>query len=182
MEELKLLRFDNPILRQSPPLFDFHSKEVNAKELADKLFYTQQQLGGIGLSANQVGIPYKIFVLGKDDESRRNIFNPKIVSVSDEFVTIREGCLSFKGLWLNITRPRGVVLSYQNVEGETIVETFNGITARVVLHEYDHMVGKNFTDYASKMKLDLAFKKLEKKAKKYLRNQVQGATGNGRRK
>lgn len=182
MEELKLLRFDNPLLRESPPLFDFQNEEVNAKELADKLFYTQQQLGGIGLSANQVGIPYKIFVLGKDDTSRRNIFNPILVSVSNDFITMREGCLSFRGLWLNISRPKGVVLSYQNTENETVVETFNGITARVVLHEYDHMVGKNFTDYASKMKLDLAFKKLENKAKKYLRNQVQGAKGNGRRK
>ena len=171
MEELKLLRFDNPLLRESPSLFDFQNKEVDAKELADKLFYTQQRLGGIGLSANQVDIPYKIFVMGKDDASRRNIFNPILVSVSNDFITMREGCLSFS-----------VVLSYQNAEGETVVETFNGITARVVLHEYDHMVGKNFTDYASKMKLDLAFKKLENKAKKYLRNQVQGATGNGRRK
>ena len=68
-----------------------------------------------------------------------------------------------------VERPTHVALKYWDEEGEEIVETYQGVTARVIQHEYDHMVGMNFTQRVSRLKLERALKGLEKKVKKYQR-------------
>ena len=82
---------------------------------------------------------------------------------------MREGCLSYPGLWLMIKRPQGAIFKYQNEKGEEVVEEFKGIPARVMLHEYDHMLGQNFTMRASSLKIGMALKKLDKKIKNFKR-------------
>jgi peptide deformylase len=82
---------------------------------------------------------------------------------------MKEGCLSYPGLWLMIRRPVTCALKYYNEENEEVVEEFSGIPARVVLHEYDHMVGQNFTMRASKLKIQRALKSMDKKVKNYKR-------------
>ena len=144
---MELLNISNPILRETPTEFDFETQ--NAQELVDSLWEKCRELKGLGLSANQVGIDAKVFVMGSDDENRKNIFNPKIVSWSPETNLAKEGCLSYPGLWLSIKRPAAITASYQNVEGEYIVEEFTGLPARIFQHEYDHMLGLNFSDHAS---------------------------------
>ena len=82
---------------------------------------------------------------------------------------MREGCLSFPGLWLMVKRPKQVVIKYYDEDNEEKIETYEGVAARVILHEYDHMLGANFTMRVSKLKLERAFKALEKKIKKHQR-------------
>jgi len=167
MEELKLIPFADPMLKNVPSLFDFEND--NAEELSERLFIGMKKFGGVGLSANQVGIDAKVFVVGGSGLEEKAVFNPELLSVSSTGVTMREGCLSYPGLWLNLTRPDSCVLKYQDVNGEEVIEEFGGVPARVILHEFDHMVGQNFTMRASSLKIDRALKKLDKKVKKFRR-------------
>ena len=170
---MKLLKFTAPTLRVRPTDFDFSLPSGNAKELCDSLWVKCRELKGLGLSANQVGIDSRVFVMGSDDTNRKNIINPKLISTSEERMIAKEGCLSYPGLWLNISRPVSIVASYQDETGETHVETFDGLPSRIFQHEYDHMEGLNFTDHASELKMRMALKSLEKRAKKYVRKYVQ---------
>lgn len=167
---MELLKFTDPALRKVPETFDFETE--NAQELADTLWEECRRLKGLGLSANQVGIDSKVFVMGVDENNRKNIFNPHVVSVSKNTELAREGCLSYPGLWLSVKRPKEVTLSYQTVDGTHVVETFVGLQARIAQHEFDHMEGLNFSDHVSQLKLDMALKSLNKRARKYLRKYV----------
>ena len=167
---MELLKINDPILRDIPTEFDFETQ--NAQELADTLWAKCRELKGLGLSANQVGIDAKVFVMGTDENNRKNVFNPSIVSLSDNTGMATEGCLSLPGMWLNIRRPEEVTISYRNVDGEYVVEKFAGLEARIALHEYDHMIGMNFLDRSSKLKRDMAIKSLEKRAKRYIQKYV----------
>ena len=71
-----------------------------------------------------------------------------------------------------VSRPEQVMIKYKNETGEELVETYTGVTSRVIQHEYDHMIGQNFTMRVTKLKLDRAMKALEKKIKKYQRQQL----------
>jgi peptide deformylase len=167
---VELIKFTDPALRKVPETFDFETG--NAKELADTLWEESRRLRGLGLSANQVGIDSKVFVMGVDEKNRKNVFNPQVISVSKETELAREGCLSYPGLWLSVKRPKEVTLSYQTVDGTHVVETFVGLQARIAQHEFDHMEGLNFSDHVSQLKLDMALKSLNKRARKYLRKYV----------
>jgi peptide deformylase len=168
---MELLKFTDPALRKIPSAFNFDAQ--NAQELADTLWEECRRLKGLGLSANQVGIDARVFVMGTDETNRKNVFNPKIISSSSETQLAKEGCLSYPGLWLTVKRPKQITMSYQTVTGEYVVETFSDLPARIAQHEFDHMEGLNFTDHVSQLKLDMAMKSLNKRAKKYLRNYVQ---------
>ena len=128
-------------------------------------------VGGVGLSANQVGLDMAVFVIGDGQEEgvTKAFYNPEIVGCSKDEDVMREGCLSFPGLWLMVKRPKQVVIKYYDEDNEEKIETYEGVAARVILHEYDHMLGANFTMRVSKLKLERAFKALEKKIKKHQR-------------
>ena len=136
------------------------------KELSEKMFDLMKKYGGIGLSANQVGLPFNMFVLGDHPDIEKGLkmtcFNPMIISSSVEEETMKEGCLTFPFVFLSITRPRKVTLKYEDENGDLQEASLDGMISRIVQHENDHILGKNFTDYASKLKLDRAFKKAEK--------------------
>jgi len=102
---MELLKISDPLLREIPVEFDFETQ--NAQELSDALWTKCRELKGLGLSANQVGIDAKVFVMGTDETNRKNIFNPTIVSLSDKNNIATEGCLSLPGIWLNIPSTRG---------------------------------------------------------------------------
>jgi peptide deformylase len=132
------------------------------KELSETMFDTMKKYGGIGLSANQVGLPFNMFVLGDHPEVEKNLkmtcFNPIIISSSVEEEVMKEGCLTFPFVFLNITRPRKVVVKYEDENGDLKEGSLDGMMSRVFQHEYDHMLGKTFVDGVSKMKLDMAKK------------------------
>lgn len=152
----------HPLLREPTVDFDFVNPPVDPLYLAASLFGTMFANRGIGLSANQVGLPYRVFVVGFENQNKQVFFNPRIVAVSDEIVSLDEGCLSFPCMYLKVKRPSWVTLSYQHVSGEQKEDTFHGLTARVVLHEYDHMEGKTMLDKVGKTSIMLAKEKSQK--------------------
>ena len=172
VDELELIPFNDPLLKRKPTPFDF--EKDNAKEIKEKLLARMEELGGVGLSANQVGLDMAVFVMGDNqpDGMSKAFFNPEILGVSDDKESMREGCLSFPMLWLMISRPVQCMIKYYDEEGEEKMETYEGVTSRVIQHEYDHMLGQNFTMRASKIKLDRALKAIDKKVKKYRRSQA----------
>jgi peptide deformylase len=167
-DDLILKREDDSFLTRVPAKFLFGVGDNDGQHLANILFEKMIEMRGVGLSANQVGVNAQVFVMGTEDGLRRDIFNPEILETIGEDYSFKEGCLSFPGLFLYIKRPKAVRVRYQNGLGEFQEEMFAGLTARIFLHEYDHMQGIVFTKHASKLKLDLANKKREK----YLRNYV----------
>jgi len=152
------------ILRQKMTEFDFKNPPVNLNEFASNLVETCKKNKGLGLSANQCGFPYRIFVMGANDEYVAFI-NPKVVSSKGEAHMI-EGCLSFPLLGLRITRPETIVVEYQDFLGEKHTTRLNGISARCFLHELDHMDGIVYTDRAK----PLALKSGQEKRQKTIRN------------
>lgn len=165
----KLISFNDPLLKKTPELFDFEKDD--AKEISNRLILGMKQFGGVGLSANQIGLDMRVFVIGGSGLEEKTFFNPELLTVSKTGVTMKEGCLSYPGLWLNLTRPDACSLKYQDVNGEVVIEEFGGIYARVVLHEYDHMVGQNFTMRASSLKIQRALKALDKKVLRQMKRQ-----------
>lgn len=122
------------------------------------------QKDGVAISAPQIGETKQLFVLGgilfdKDYQSHktetpdptiknRYYFNPKIIKTSRETVEMEEGCLSIRGVYGKVTRPKKIVIEYWNEHGEKIQEGASGFLARVIQHEYDHLHGVLFIDKA----------------------------------
>ena len=181
MKELKLIPPTDPRVQSAiAPFTDEMLKEENQpkelvfkdrKDLSEKMFDAMKKYGGIGLSANQVGLPFNMFVLGDHPDLEKGLkmtcFNPMIISASADQVMMKEGCLTFPFVFLNISRPRKVTVKYEDENGDLKEGHLDGMISRVFQHEYDHMLGKTFVDGVSKMKLDMAYKKAEKQMKKY---------------
>jgi peptide deformylase len=175
-EEKKKERFlqlippsDPRVMSAIAPFTDDMLKEhdlKDRKELSDLMFKSMARYGGIGLSANQVGLPFNMFVLGDNLSLEKGLkmtcFNPMIVSTSEELILMKEGCLTYPFLFLSIQRPRKCVVKYTDEKGDLKEGNLDGMFSRIYQHEYEHMLGRNFTEHASKMKLEMA----EKKAKK----------------
>ena len=167
----KLIPSDSPSLHVKLPETTFdeirEKHNLTPLELLDNLKGTMASTGGIGLSANQVGLPIRAFVMYTNfDKKLVTLFvNPTITEYSDDTTMFTEGCLTYPFLFLNLKRPRSIKFTYTNIEGKTQEGVYTGLTARIFQHEYDHMEGRNFTQLASKLKLDMAFKKAQKKVK-----------------
>jgi peptide deformylase len=170
MKEIKLIPPSDPRVQTAiAPFDDAMLKDEgfkDRKELTDKMYELMKKYGGIGLSANQVGLPFNMFVMGDhpnlENGMKLTCFNPMIISKSDETVVMEEGCLTFPFLFLKITRPRKVVVKYTDENNELKEGQLDGMISRIFQHEYEHMLGRTFTEHASKLKLDRAYKKAEK--------------------
>lgn len=156
--QLNLVSPDHPMMKKKPELFSFEKDGDSAEQVANVLFDKMQELGGIGLSANQLGLDMMVFVMGTDHK-RMNIFNPEILEYHGEEISFKEGCLSYPGLFFMVKRPARITARWQNEKGELIMQQLYGITARIFQHEYDHMQGTDYTQRVSKLKLDMAKKK-----------------------
>ena len=123
------------------------SYNLDRQELSDTLKESMVHHNGIGLSANQIGIWERAFVMIRDMEYNEIItcFNPKILKESRKKVTMEEGCLSYPDLYLKIERSESVVVKYEDENKNIHKIKLNGLAARVFQHEYDHMEGIDFT-------------------------------------
>lgn len=169
--DLNLVRYEDPILLTPPQPFEFNG-EIDPEMFSNMLLERMRELGGIGLSANQVGVNKAVFAMGIGDVSMV-VFNPKIISYSEEEVSLDEGCLSYPGVYVKVKRPISIDVEYQNAKGEFEHKKLSGLSARVFLHEYDHMEGVTMKDRVSKLKWDLAFNRMIKRTKKIIRANVQ---------
>ena len=155
----------NSILKEVMPEFDFNNPPVNPSQFASTLVETCKLHKGYGLSANQCGFKYRVFVMGTNDDYVA-FFNPKIIATSNEEVHMVEGCLSFPLLGLRITRPQIIEVEYQDFEGVKRTTKFSGISARCFQHELDHMNGIVYTEKVKPLALQQGMKKRNKIIKK----------------
>ena len=154
----KLLEPEHKLLLHPLPEITAETEPESRQELLDNMVETMKHYGGIGFSANQCGIPIRMFVFG-DNENYVPCFNPRIIETAGELIPIEEGCLTYPGLFVKIFRPDMVTATFEDENRELHKETFTGLMARVFLHEMDHMEGIDFTSRAGKMALDIAKRK-----------------------
>ena len=171
MALLPVVKYGDPILRKKvDTVTDFSKLET----LIDDMFDTMYNSKGIGLAANQVGVSLAILVfdigdyeLDEDEinedfplSTPRVFINPTIIESIGE-CSIEEGCLSVPEIRAEVVRAETIVLQFEDLDKNTCSETFSGISARVLLHEIDHLNGRFFTDYLSKSKRVLIQKRLQ---------------------
>lgn len=162
------------VLKKPCAPFDFSNPPVDPKFLSVSLAETMIKKGGIGLAANQVGIPYRVFsmalVSGVTDTTKVEtitLFNPVVLGVSKHNLEENEGCLTYPNLYLKVPRPAWVKVQYQMFNGQSVTGQFQYVDARCILHEIEHLDGIVFTTKVGSVKLQMA----EQRAKKLQRNQ-----------
>ena len=154
----QLVEEASKVLRTPQELFDFEKDGDKEQEIADKMSEAMVKFGGIGLSANQVGLNARMFVMRTEDKGIVPFFNPELTKVSQDTDLMKEGCLSFPDIYLMIKRSTTIELKYQDVKGEEQVIMLDGLAARCVQHEIDHLNGVLFLQRASRLKLERALK------------------------
>ena len=109
---------------------------------------------GMGLAANQIGITKRFFAIGHESfdvfKKPAIIYNPVLVSADEEQESAQEGCLSFPGLLLQVSRPKIIMVRYQNNKGEFLLSRLEGLEARCFQHELDHLDGITFNKKAKR--------------------------------
>ena len=149
MSEEHLVKYPNLILTTPCEEFDFNNPPGDPSELSLGLMQLMNQYQAIGLSANQVSIPFRVFAM-KGYPENFVCFNPKIVNFSEEKDLLEEACLSFPGVNVKIKRSRSIRVRFQTPSGELVTTNFDGLTARTFQHEIDHLDGVLFFNRANK--------------------------------
>ena len=160
-----LLEPKHPLLHSPLPEITAETEPKDRLELTTNIAETMRQYGGIGLSANQVGIALRMFVLG-DGKHFIPCFNPKILEYGKDKIPMEEGCLTYPGLFVKIYRPDMIVAQWEDEKRELHKETFTGLQSRVFQHEYDHMEGIDFRNLAGRMSLDIAQRTVKRATRK----------------
>jgi|TARA_R110002072_G_scaffold199743_2_gene357425 peptide deformylase len=162
MAVLEILEFPDPRLRtEAKPLARVTD---TTRTLIDDMLETMYEAPGIGLAATQVNIHQRLLVMDVSDEkSEAMVFiNPVISVLDEELAEYDEGCLSVPGFYETVCRPRKVLVSALNRDGEPFTLELEGLAAICLQHEVDHLDGKLFVDYISPLKRQRIRKKLEK--------------------
>lgn len=162
-----LVDHNDPILHNPVKPFNFVNLPIDPPTLARNLYDTMVKENGIGLSANQCGLPHRVFVMVAHGDNFIACFNPKIVDFSEESLYLEEGCLSYPGLFVKIKRPKLIKVRYTQSDGQTVTRKFDGITARCFQHELNHLDGIVHIDLATRYHKEMAIKKWKKK---YVKN------------
>ena len=123
------------------------SKDLNRCEISRILKENMFHYEGIGLSANQIGISERVFIMMLNMETEETItcFNPRIIKRYEDDVWFEEGCLSFPDEIINIQRPNRIVVKYEDEDKKEHKIKLDGFAARVFQHEFDHLEGIDFT-------------------------------------
>ena len=142
---LKLTPNTHPILHERvKPCSDSLDRREISRILKENMFHYE----GIGLSANQIGISERVFIMMLNMETEETItcFNPRIIKRYDDNVWCEEGCLSFPDEIINVERPDRIIVKYEDEDRKDHKIKLSGMAARVFLHEFDHLEGIVFTE------------------------------------
>ena len=150
MSALEVVHYGDPILRKKcNSVKDFSKLE----SLLNDMFDTMYEENGIGLAANQVGFDMNLFIIDisgiEEDEKTRVFINGEIINSEGES-WFEEGCLSIPDIRLNVKRPDIIKFKYQDEKGQEFEEDFDGLLARAIQHEVDHLNGVFIVDRVSK--------------------------------
>ncbi len=180
----EIIEIPDPLLKQvSEPVETFDDE---LKALVADMFETMYDAPGIGLAAIQVGVPLRVLVIDLQPEDPdaepevctahgghhhthqpvkrepRVFINPVILDPSEELSVYSEGCLSVPEIYAEVERPARIRARWQDLDGAVHEEDMDGLMATCLQHEMDHLEGILFIDHLSRLKRQMAIKKLEK--------------------
>lgn len=141
MKEKKLIRYGSFLRKKAKNAMP--GSEVD--RLIEEMKKILQENEGVGLAAPQIGVSQKVIIVDGGEEIY-SFLNPRIVKASAEKITTKEGCLSLKGVWLDVSRSKKVKVEAENQKGERIAFDAEGVSAVIFQHEIDHLNGKLFID------------------------------------
>ncbi|MCK5102948.1 MAG: peptide deformylase [Cyclobacteriaceae bacterium] len=160
-----IVAYGHPVLKKEGE--DIEKGEIDVKELAEDMFETMHHAKGIGLAAPQIGKSLRMFIADasplEDEEIgdwKQVFINPEIIEEHGEDWTFEEGCLSIPSIREDVIRPENLKIHYFDENWDEHTEVFDGIKARIIQHEYDHLDGILFTDHLSAFKKRLLKSKL----------------------
>jgi peptide deformylase len=166
--KLPIIAYGDPVLRKKATAIE-PAEYPHIKQLVEDMFETMYAARGVGLAAPQVGISMRLFVVDAtpfdDDEPelenfKKAFINAQILEETGEEWAFNEGCLSIPDIREDVYRNATIKISYYDEEWHHHEETFKGMAARIIQHEYDHIEGKLFTDKLSPLRKRLIEKKL----------------------
>jgi peptide deformylase len=159
---MSLVLYPNEILTQKSNLIvSSIPDDKELQRLIAGMYNIMETLGGVGLSAIQVGVPRSVFVL-KIDGIKQTVINPSIKKTTEEFSYENEGCLSAPGVYTRIRRPENVTVEFFDEYGVKQERQYGGLWARAFQHEYDHLQGLTFFDRMNFVQANSALKKYKK--------------------
>ena len=157
---LPIVAYGSNVLRSQCKEID--SSYPNLDQLIENMFETMYAASGVGLAAPQINKSIRLFIVDtspfKDDESpdhvvcKKIFINPKITSITGESWSFSEGCLSIPEVREDVKRLSEITIEYFDKEFNKYIETYDGLNARVILHEYDHIEGILFVDKISPLR------------------------------
>ena len=172
-----IVAYGDPILRKQTRFIE--KDEMDLQKLSADMFETMYSANGVGLAAPQVGLNIRVFVADgtpfsekdEDDDDddevdlslvgfKKTFINPEVLEEDGEEWAFEEGCLSIPGIRGDVYRPERLVIRYRDTDWNEITEEYKGMAARIIQHEYDHLLGKLFVDYLPTLKKQLIKKKL----------------------
>lgn len=161
-----IVLFGDPVLKRKAKSIEERTPYIN--QVVNNLFETMDNANGVGLAAPQIGISIRLFVLDstpmvKNDQEegvRKAFINPEILDKSGKEWALEEGCLSIPGIRENVNRLNTIKIKYQDTEWQWQEEELDGMLARIIQHEYDHIEGVLFTNYLTPFKKRILKSKL----------------------
>lgn len=160
-----IVAYGDPVLRKIAQPIEKGS--VDVKQLSDDMFETMYDAAGVGLAAPQIGMSIRMFVVDGAPMDEENLKDFKKVFINAEILeedgkewAYEEGCLSIPGLRADVYREERVKIHYYDTDWNEHTEVYDGMAARIIQHEYDHIEGVLFTDHLSSVKKRLIKSKL----------------------
>jgi peptide deformylase len=173
---LPIIAYGHPVLKRKAEVINKDYPKL--LELIDNMFETMYNANGVGIAAPQIGLSIRLFIVDtnpfSEDESlsdedrselksfKKTFINPEILDENGDEWSFEEGCLSIPNIRESILRQESIKIQYFDENFNKHIESYNGLLARVIQHEYDHIEGILFTDKLSSFKKQLLKKKLLK--------------------
>ena len=164
---MEIYTYPTKVLETISTTFDFEKDKIpyynDLEKFEQDIIVAMKSANGMGLAANQIGITKRFFAIGSDTFDRFKkpaiIWNPRLITQSEEKVFDLEGCLSFPGLFVKVERPKVIEVEYETTKGTKESTRLDNMESKCFQHEYDHLEGITFNKRVSKLRWDMANKR-----------------------
>ena len=164
---MEIYTYPTKVLETISTTFNFEKDKIpyynDLEKFEQDMIVAMKSANGMGLAANQIGITKRFFVIGSDTFDRFKkpaiIWNPRLITQSEEKVFDLEGCLSFPGLFVKVERPKVIEVEYETTKGTRESTRLDNMESKCFQHEYDHLEGITFNKRVSKLRWDMANKR-----------------------
>ena len=174
--KMPIIAYGDPVLRKKAS--DIPTDYPDLSGLIDNMFETMYGAHGVGLAAPQIGLSIRLFIIdaipfAEEDEAlkefKKVFINPRILDESGDKWSFNEGCLSIPDIREDVSRHQKLTLTYFDENWKEYQETYEGLAARVIQHEYDHIEGKLFTDKLSPLRKAMLKNRLDSISKGFVK-------------